>query len=349
MTVLVAGRRSLGFDEADGKELFSWRMKPLPSKGGVMVFGSPPQSEDDRIAWRTLAVSPDGTLAACILWDGAYSERLPNRLVLCDARTGKVLRRCDDSGLPSRMYEEMAFSADSRLLASSDGNVVHVWDAATAGKVCTFRGHRGEVLSLAFSSDGRRLASGGEDSTVLIWDVTLPARRPGEVGEKEVAAWWDDLAGADAARAWAAVWRLAEAPGQSVPFLRRRLHPVMEADEKQVRQDIADLDSDTFAVRQKALRHLEDLGPAAAPALRDAQGKDVSPEVRRRLEQLLEGVSSGPVSGEPLRTLRAVAVLEHAGTPEARRLLRELADGAPGAWLTRHAQEAQARVSDARP
>jgi RNA polymerase sigma factor (sigma-70 family) len=345
-TLIVAGRRTVGYDLPDGKEQFSWRMKPLPSRGMVVEVGGRPQSEDDRIAWRTLAVSPDGALAACILGDGGFGrERLPNRLMLCDARTGKVLRRCDDSGLPGTFFEVLAFSPDSRLLASSDGRAVHVWDVATAGKVCTFRGHRGEVCSLSFSGDGQRLASGGEDSTVLIWDVTLPAPQLGEVGEKEVAAWWDDLASTDAARAWAAVWRLAEAPDASVPFLRRQLHPVTEADEKQVRQDIADLDSDTFAVRQKALRHLEHLGPAAGPALRGAQAGDVSPEVRRRLEQLLEGVSSGPVSGEPLRTLRAVAVLEHAGRPEARRLLREVADGAPGAWLTQGAKASLERLA----
>jgi RNA polymerase sigma factor (sigma-70 family) len=344
-TLMVAGRRTVGYDVATGRELFSWRMKPLPSQGGKFAVGGVTPSEDDRVAWRTLAVSPDGTLAACVLSGGDFNrERLPNRVLLCDARTGQVLRRCDDSGIPSRGFEELAFSADSRLLASSDGDAVHVWEAATAGAVCTFRGHRGEVRALAFSGDGRRLASGGEDSTVLVWDVTLPSPPAGDVGEKEVAAWWADLAGADAGRAYAAVWRLAEVPGESVPFLHRRLHPVTEADEKQVRQDIADLDSDTFAVRQKALRELEGLGVAAAPALREARARDVSPEVRRRLEQLLEGASSGPLSGEPLRAVRALAVLEHAGTPEARRLVRELADGAPGAWLTQEARAAQART-----
>src|SRR5205823_3172532 len=34
-TLFVAGRRTVGYDVATGKELFSWRMKPLPSNGGV--------------------------------------------------------------------------------------------------------------------------------------------------------------------------------------------------------------------------------------------------------------------------------------------------------------------------
>jgi hypothetical protein len=182
----------------------------------------------------------------------------------------------------------------------------------------------------------------------LLWDLTGKsgvAAPAGEPTEKEVAGWWADLAGEDGRRAQAAVWRLAEAPGTSVPFLRRRLRPVTAAEMRQIRGHIADLDSDTFAVRRKALERLEGLGLVAAPALREALKGDGSAEVRRRVGDLLEAVSARPPSGEPLRTLRALAVLERADTPEARHLLRELAGGAPGAWLTQEAKANCARQS----
>jgi RNA polymerase sigma factor (sigma-70 family) len=346
-TLFVAGRWVTGYDVTDGTELFAWELKPLPSNSWLrLVIGGQPLDEDALMAWRALAVSPEGTTVAAILRGSWLSdERVPDRLVLLDARTGKARRRWSDSGNPCRRLEELAFAPDGRLLASSDGNAVHVWEAATAREVRTFRGHRGEIQSLAFSADGRRLASSSGDSTVLVWDLTMPAPSSGEPGVKELTVWWADLGGANAGRAYAAVWRLAEAPAVSVPFLRGHLRPVTEAQARQVRQDIADLDSDTFAVREKAFRELEALGPAAEPALREARGKPVSPEVRRRLDQLLEEVSSGPVSGEPLRTVRALAALEHAGTAEARRLMRELAEGVPGAWLTEEAQAAERRLT----
>ena len=43
------------------------------------------------------------------------------------------------------------------------------WDMATGTELLVLKGHSGNVWSLAFSPDGKRLASGDRDGTIKIW------------------------------------------------------------------------------------------------------------------------------------------------------------------------------------
>jgi WD40 repeat protein len=45
---------------------------------------------------------------------------------------------------------------------------VTVWDAATGQETLTLKGHTDSVSSVAFSPDGKRLASGSWDQTVKV-------------------------------------------------------------------------------------------------------------------------------------------------------------------------------------
>ena len=112
---------------------------------------------------------------------------------------------------------------------------------------------------------------------------------------------------------------------------------------------MADLDSEEFAVRQKASKELEKLGPEVEPIFREVLAGSPSPEVRKRLEALLARSPLPLHSGEALRQLRVVAVLERIDNKESRVLLQKLATGAPGARLTREAQAALQRLERLNP
>jgi hypothetical protein len=107
---------------------------------------------------------------------------------------------------------------------------------------------------------------------------------------------------------------------------------------------IADLDDDSFEARTAAGHELEELGRAAAPALRRALEGHPSAEARRRIEALLHRLDEPIPSGERLRGLRAVEALERIQTAEARQVLEALSGGAPDAEVTLEAKAALRRL-----
>jgi WD40 repeat protein len=46
-----------------------------------------------------------------------------------------------------------------------------VWDAATGQELLTLRGHSGPVYGVAYSPDGKRLATASSDHTAKVWDA----------------------------------------------------------------------------------------------------------------------------------------------------------------------------------
>jgi hypothetical protein len=222
-----------------------------------------------------------------------------------------------------------------------------LWDVATGTELRQFKGHLGQgnlggVTTVAFAPDGRTVASGGDDTTALVWAVSGSAdAAPVRLRPEQLARLWDDLASKDAVRAYSAQWKMVAAAGQTVPFLRERLAPVKPAEAALVGRSLGDLDSPRFAVRERARARLEGLGESAAPALRAALSGRLSAEVRRQVEGLLGRLEYLP---ERLRLSRAVGVLEQTGTAEARQLLERLADGIGEALLTREAKAALHRL-----
>jgi WD40 repeat protein len=233
-------------------------------------------------------------------------------------------------------------ATNGRYLAFAEGSgykryPLFVWDAVTDRPLGTFHPTH-NVRCLAFSRDGRTLASGLGDSTVLLWKVSEPAREEPKLSAGELEEAWSALVGDDARKAYRAIHRLAAAPQQSIPFLRDHLKPAATVDAKRIERLIADLDDDAFAVRERASRELKQIGSPVAPALRRVLAKRPTLEMRRRIEQLLEPFDRGRCTPDELRSLRAVEAVEHMATPEVRQMLASWAEGAPDAVLTHEAR-----------
>jgi WD40 repeat protein len=203
---------------------------------------------------------------------------------------------------------------------------------------------------MAFSPDGRTLATGCWDTTILLWDLTgYGGEEKLRIGVKAVnnlGSLWSDLTGPDARKSYRASWALTRAPAQTVAFLSKKLRPTPRKPDQVglINRFIQDLEDDQFAVRENAMRKLETMGKDAQSALQTALKNKPPLELRRRVEALLKKLD-GPEPALDLPSERAVEVLEHIGNDEARQLLKVLAAGDPNAPLTREVNATLQRLA----
>ena len=144
----------------------------------------------------------------------------------------------------------------------------------------------------------------------------------------------------DSTAAFDAMAQLASSPDRALEILRREVKPAPSAPTDAMLDRIfVDLGSGEFATREKASKELEEYGESAIPGVRKRLEGNISAEARQRAIAFLKRAETH------LNQIRAVELLEGLGTPEARKLLTELAAGAPNAPLTLDANAALKRLS----
>jgi WD40 repeat protein len=145
-----------------------------------------------------IACSPDGRLLAAVYADqtiGLYETASgKERAVL-----GKPLPPQGDPWIYERSNKPMpartlVFSPDgSRLLARAPIDGIRVWDVHATQEIGQFRGHDGAVLAAGFAPDGKTILTGGNDTTILLWDARHLKNKPLTtitLKPKEVDALW---------------------------------------------------------------------------------------------------------------------------------------------------------------
>jgi hypothetical protein len=256
----------------------------------------------------------------------------------------------------------LAWSPDCRVLATGDGfsnhaedrtelpHSIRVWDVATRKLLKCITGFNAKIGSLAISPDGRFLIAGLSDTTILVWKMAdfAPRVEIQDPSPAQLESYWSDLQGQDADKAHRAIWALISAPKPALAMLRDRLKPLDAADTDKVRKLIAELDDDMFSVREAATKELTELGWQAGAEIEKALKGKLSEEKKNRLESIANRMQehTPPVI---LRTSRALMVLERIGSPEARQVVRKLADGAPSAPVTQEANAVLKRLGSRQP
>jgi WD40 repeat protein len=136
---------------------------------------SRPQMTIDDFPVASLAISPDGGLAAAGGLDGS--------LQLWDIASGAPVALWRDRH--SNAVTALAFSpAGDRLVSGDDNGAILQWDLSDLGAESpvplAFDGHSDGIQALVYSPDGKTLASGGKDNSLILWDSSsgLPRFEP---------------------------------------------------------------------------------------------------------------------------------------------------------------------------
>lgn len=277
--------------------------KPLwdhPEKDGIPALAFSPDG-------RTLAIGSYGTNAALIdVTNGEVKTILahpkdvnavafaPDSLRLATACGDKQIRVWDlaaqgvkatCTGHQDRIFN-VRFAPDGKCLLSAGGNDgAKLWDAATGAEQRSWKHGRFYVPCAEFSPDGRWAITGGYDGNVRLWNVETGDMRARISGTGAV----HQIAFSQAARTLAVCGL-----GRGLSLSELDFVPPKGKDLEHLRGLLAQLDDDSYAIREAASKDVLAVGFTAEGELRQTMQETNSAEVRIRCRRLRQELLSKP-------------------------------------------------------
>lgn len=245
---------------------------------------------------------------------------------------GKRDKTATLTGLPAPA-KKLSFAADGSTLAATteEATQVRVWDLGRLRTRRLLTNTRGVVAALELSPDGKYLVTIAVDGKALVWNVAtreLDHKGPPlKLSAAEMTGLWKDLASSDFSKADAAWRRLAACGDNAVPFLKEQIKPISmpPLDMKHVAKLIADLGHDKYTYREKANKELLAHGELVITPLQKLLDNPPSEEARARAEKILKKIKEPVLTPQRVQVLEAIEMLEIMHTPDARKLLEEIA------------------------
>lgn len=136
---------------------------------------------------------PGSPCGCCWMGGGNLLSGCSTGAHLWDVEAGSIVKECSSGDFKTTAVEANSKSPELFATSGSDGRC-RMWDTRTGGVIFCWDCHQGPSSSVAFSGD--RVASGGADSGILLWELRQPK-------QALCSCSWDGHFGAVSHLAWA--------------------------------------------------------------------------------------------------------------------------------------------------